>query len=405
MMEINYYGLMIALGALAAFLYLLLVWSQQKMPQMWNLLFWSLLVVPVVILGARLWTYWFDLPTQNWINSGFTVLERWNRFFGLSQEGIALRGLSAHGGIFFGGLYLYLLFFFHSKRYQISLWFYFDTVVKAVLILQIIGRWGNFFNQELLGKAAFTENYPQEYGWIPTWFATKLTKFDNLNVLYHPLFLYESFGHFLLLLCLLSLPYFQQLVYTPWTKNSHFAQNFSHFIHQKRLQTRFLPINYLRVFRYKRQLLKTYYQTLANQNCPAVMQRDYFWWPWDINPAHRLKRWIPLRHQIKQHKVSRFQTVNFVLRQALRRDSRQLTSHFGPWWGHLRVGVLTSCYLIFANGLRLGLQTMRQTKDQMEITAPLLISLIVFGSLLFIWIQWIAPDRMRSRTWRYEIFY
>lgn len=404
-MEINYYGLMIALGAFLAFLYLILVWYQQKIPQMWSLLFWTLLVVPFAIFGARLWTYWFDPITQSWINAGPTTWSQWNRFFGLTNNKLALHGLSAHGGIFFGGIYLYLVFWFHSKRYQISLWFYFDSAVKALLILQIIGRWGNFFNKELLGNNPFTSNYPHEYGWIPAWFATKISSQFDPNVLYHPLFLYESFGLFLLLCLLCLLPQIHQLFYVPWQDNSFYAQKLKHFIEQNRLRKRFFPINYLRVFIYKKQLLKMYYTTLINENCPQVMQRKRFWWPWAVASPSSLKRWLPLRVQIKHQKIIRRHRFRFVLRQALRRDSSQVTNHFGPWWTHFRTGFFTSCYLILANSLRLGLQSMRQAHDQMNITEPLLITLIVLGILILIWIQWIAPYRMRSRIWRYEIFY
>ena len=404
MMEINYYGLMIALGGLAALSYTAFVWYWQKMPYMWTLLIWVLFVIPFAIFGARLWAYWFDPFTRNFINDPQSIGTQLERFFGLTTKGYyAIEGLAFHGALVFGGLYLFVLFLFHSKRFQISLWLYFDTTVKAIIILQIIGRWGNFFNQELLSKTAFTTNYPQEYSWIPAWFATNLSTFDPAT-LYHPLFLYESIGLFVILLIFILLPQLQTALFTPWPKVGDFATSMTDFRRHAKFKTRLFP-NYFRLFLYKKRLLRSYYSDLEADTSPPVVVWPRFWWPWEKANKVRLKRWFPLRQQIHQAKLAPRVWPWFVLKQGLRRDSQQLTAFFGKARHHCRVGVFVAWYLIATSTLRLLLQPMRRTVDQMAVTIPFLIVLISLGAVLFCFNQWILPNRIRSRAWRYEVLY
>jgi phosphatidylglycerol:prolipoprotein diacylglycerol transferase len=35
---------------------------------------------------------------------------------------------------------------------RVSIWVYADCIVPAILLGQVIGRWGNYFNQELYGS-------------------------------------------------------------------------------------------------------------------------------------------------------------------------------------------------------------------------------------------------------------
>jgi prolipoprotein diacylglyceryl transferase len=71
-----------------------------------------------------------------------------------------------------------------------SVYAFMDAVAPGLLLAQAIGRWGNYFNQELFGKPTdlpwgleiAVENRPQEYVGAET---------------FHPLFLYESIWNLL----------------------------------------------------------------------------------------------------------------------------------------------------------------------------------------------------------------
>jgi phosphatidylglycerol:prolipoprotein diacylglycerol transferase len=60
-----------------------------------------------------------------------------------------------------------------------------DIVAPGVILAQSIGRWGNYFNQELYG-------YPTDLPWgIAIDPANRLPGFENFSH-FHPLFFYES---------------------------------------------------------------------------------------------------------------------------------------------------------------------------------------------------------------------
>ncbi len=79
-----------------------------------------------------------------------------------------------------------------------------DLVAPAVAIGQALGRWGNWFNQELFGT-------PTTLTWgIPIDFINRPSGFENFQY-FHPLFLYESLA--MLAVFFLLLYFFKQ----PWS--------------------------------------------------------------------------------------------------------------------------------------------------------------------------------------------
>ncbi|MDR2822979.1 MAG: prolipoprotein diacylglyceryl transferase, partial [Mycoplasmataceae bacterium] len=76
----------------------------------------------------------------------------------------------------------------------VSMWLYADAVIPAILIGQIIGRWGNYFNQELYGPIITSESLAQFYSrWLPYLYV------DGYGWV-QPLFLYEGLLNFIGLL-------------------------------------------------------------------------------------------------------------------------------------------------------------------------------------------------------------
>lgn len=84
-----------------------------------------------------------------------------------------------------------------------------DVAVKGLLIGQIIGRWGNFFNRESFGE--YTSNvltmqlplFNVRAGEVTPWMRENLVTIDNVSYIQAtPLFLYESIWCLLLLLLL-----------------------------------------------------------------------------------------------------------------------------------------------------------------------------------------------------------
>lgn len=133
------------------------------------------LVLITGILGARIW-YCF-------------VLDRSASFWNFQQGGLAIMG-GVLFGAFFGILFLAIF-----RRY-INLRHAMDIILPAVLIAQAVGRWGNFFNQEVYGSLGLD---PATVWWLPTIIKNQMIVGGLVHL---PLFLIEFFtnliGYFLI---------------------------------------------------------------------------------------------------------------------------------------------------------------------------------------------------------------
>jgi phosphatidylglycerol---prolipoprotein diacylglyceryl transferase len=97
-------------------------------------------------------------------------------------------GLGVPGGIIVGSIVGWL----YVRRTHQSFWRWADVVAPGLFVMQAIGRWGNFFNQELYGP-------PTTLPWgIQIDAAHRVGEFVDLlrfpvaTTHFHPLFLYES---------------------------------------------------------------------------------------------------------------------------------------------------------------------------------------------------------------------
>jgi phosphatidylglycerol---prolipoprotein diacylglyceryl transferase len=122
------------------------------------------------IIGARVYHVFLELPY--YLQNPLDVFKVWQG------------GLAIHGGIIAGFAALY----FYSKKKKINFFSLLSLYAPGLALAQAIGRWGNFFNQELYGL-------PTNLPWgIPIEPLNRVSGFYNYNF-FHPAFLYESLGN------------------------------------------------------------------------------------------------------------------------------------------------------------------------------------------------------------------
>ncbi|MEU8619981.1 prolipoprotein diacylglyceryl transferase [Streptomyces sp. NPDC048623] len=122
--------------------------------------------VPFGLVGGRLYHVITDYQLY------FSEGENWVDAFKIWEGGLGIWGAIALGAV---GAWI------GCRRRGIPLPAYADAIAPGIALAQAIGRWGNWFNQELYGK-------PTDLPW-----ALKITAGANREAgLYHPTFLYES---------------------------------------------------------------------------------------------------------------------------------------------------------------------------------------------------------------------
>ena len=174
-LEIKWYGVILTFGILCALLlFYYLARKVEDLPEnhLYNL---ALFTVPIGIIGARV----------------IYVATKWDYYAGDIGKIINIRegGLAIYGGIIFGALTVFI----YSRVTRLSFLKVADSVAPAVMVGQLIGRWGNFFNGEAYGDSAHVD-----------------TLFCRMVVdgkVAHPTFLYESLWNLVGVLLLLLIFY------------------------------------------------------------------------------------------------------------------------------------------------------------------------------------------------------
>jgi phosphatidylglycerol:prolipoprotein diacylglycerol transferase len=178
--DIYWYGILIIVGAMAG-AYVATIEARRRgidPEHVWNAL---LIALILGIVGARLYHV---ISSPTWPNTNLQYyLDNPIQIFNTRSGGLAIYGAVA-GGLL--GVYLY------SRYAKLSFWLVVDIGMSGLAIGQAIGRWGNFFNQELYG-------YPTTLPWgIPIDALHRLPIFADLTqypvetTRFHPSFLYES---------------------------------------------------------------------------------------------------------------------------------------------------------------------------------------------------------------------
>ncbi len=177
---IYWYGILIVCGALAGAYIATLEAKRRNLDpdHVWNALLVALILG---VIGARLYHV---LSSPRGTNIGFDYyMANPMEILNFRQGGLGIYGAVA-GGIL--AIYLY------ARYAKLSFATLLNIGAPGLAIGQAIGRWGNFFNQELYG-------YPTDLPWgIPIDAAHRLPIFADLaqypveTTRFHPTFLYES---------------------------------------------------------------------------------------------------------------------------------------------------------------------------------------------------------------------
>lgn len=170
---VRFYGIILMSGAVAgAFLARREAKRRGYDPEM----VWDIFVYLLVggIIGARLWHILTPSPS-----SGVTAA--WYFSHPLDALAIWKGGLGIPGAIIGGLIALYL----YSRKTGINFAEWTDIGAPGLALGQAIGRWGNFFNQELYGAPT---TLPWKLYIDP---AHRLPGYLDVEY-YHPLFLYEA---------------------------------------------------------------------------------------------------------------------------------------------------------------------------------------------------------------------
>ncbi len=168
-LTVGWYGIMITIGVLSA-LGVALIETKRRGESAEHIINMALLVIPLGIIGARL----------------YHVIDQWEYYIHSPGLIIGGRGLGIFGAILGGALGL--IIYTRWKKLNTLRWL--DIVAPGLILAQAIGRWGNFFNQELYG-------YPADLPWAifidP---AHRVPGYENYSH-FHSLFLYESLWNML----------------------------------------------------------------------------------------------------------------------------------------------------------------------------------------------------------------
>lgn len=198
--SIVYYGIIIAVGMIAGFY--MASWQAKRLGQnsevILDLALWDIFFA---IIGARLyyvifsWDYYCEHPTE---------------IFNIRGGGMAI-----YGGVIAGVLTTFVF----AKVKKLSFGELTDAASSGLLVGQIFGRWGNFFNREVFG--GYTDNLfamqlkqsQVRSSDVNTDLLRHLVDIDGVKYIQvHPTFLYESLWNLLLLIVILL-----------WTKKRKFG--------------------------------------------------------------------------------------------------------------------------------------------------------------------------------------
>lgn len=177
-LNVYWYGVIIGLGIIIS-LVLAVKEAKRTGQNPDNYMDFTMIAIVICVICARL----------------YYVIFSWDYYSQHLNEIFATRngGLAIYGGII-GGIATAIVY---TKVKKLNFWLFADTTAPSLLLGQIIGRWGNFFNREAFGgytDGLFAMRYMKEQvSHIPQ---SVLDNIINVNgvqyIQVQPTFLYES---------------------------------------------------------------------------------------------------------------------------------------------------------------------------------------------------------------------
>jgi phosphatidylglycerol:prolipoprotein diacylglycerol transferase len=169
---VRWYGLLYAVGLLVAYRFMVREARRRSLDE--KLILDGLIIISIAALaGGRL----------------YHVIDAWDRLFASNPIAAIIppyEGLGAPGGLISGAIALVVIL----RRWRQEPWGWVDVAGPAILVMQAIARWGNWFNQELYGT-------PTDLPWglaidcVHRAASVSCAAIGD-SVTFHPLFLYES---------------------------------------------------------------------------------------------------------------------------------------------------------------------------------------------------------------------
>jgi len=150
-------------------------WRRWDPEHVWSAIFWLLLAG---IVGARLYHVLTPSPSMAalGIESPLDYFRRPLKLLDIRGGGLGIFGAIAGGAV---------ALYFYARKYHLDGLAWTDLAAMGMVLGHSIGRWGNYFNQELYGR-------PSDLPWAITIEpAHRLSEYREFAT-YHPAFLYES---------------------------------------------------------------------------------------------------------------------------------------------------------------------------------------------------------------------
>lgn len=192
-LTIYFYALIIVTGMCLAIL-IAGLYIKKRGYDPYDITIYALVIIPIGVLGARMYVYIFPWSGQT---------SNWSTFFDFRSGGLGI-----YGGVIMG----YLAAFVCSKAKKQDFRIIADCIMPGLLLAQSIGRWGNYANQEAYGNL-ITSEFDQM---VNFWGSGRDHGFNGIAVWiengnqgsgwYQATFFYESvctFVGFLICVCLL----------------------------------------------------------------------------------------------------------------------------------------------------------------------------------------------------------
>ncbi|WP_433922301.1 prolipoprotein diacylglyceryl transferase [Paenibacillus taichungensis] len=181
-LKVHWYGLILGTAALVGLLLVIREGKRYNIPQE-VFMDMVLLGVPSAIIGARI--YYVAFRWDDYKDNFWDVFKIWNG------------GIAIYGALI--GAIICAVIFFRRKGY--NFWRMADICAPGLIVGQMIGRWGNFVNQEAYGGPV-EESFLRDKLHLPDFIVNQM---NVEGVFHHPAFLYESMWSLVGLVILLVL--------------------------------------------------------------------------------------------------------------------------------------------------------------------------------------------------------